>query len=167
MPDWKNSWFLVVLLTQPWAWSLFKNPETFSVNIIVNFCKYHTSTTVWCLVWSICTYSSFKYIIYSYCNLYFIFFQYVLINVSWLTWCGGTLRYLGESVMVCTWGCHFSLHEREARPSALASLLRVTATAQMARCMCRHSHQNRSWHHQSIVWWWLASYGDILMMWGI
>ena len=41
------------------------------------------------------------------------------------------------------------------------SLLRVIAIAQLIRCMFRHSCQNRSWHHQSIMWWWLASYSDV------
>ena len=73
----------------------------------------------------------------------------------------------GIYVTVCTWGCHFSIHKMRTRVSALASLLRVTATTQLTRCMHRHSCQNRSWCHQSIMWWCLASYGDIPMMYGI
>ena len=33
-------------------------------------------------------------------------------NVPWLTQHGGVLKYLGESVMVCAWSCHFSLNKK-------------------------------------------------------
>ena len=37
--------------------------------------------------------------------------------------------------------------------SALASLFRMTISVQLTRCMCKLSHKNWSWCHQSIVCW--------------
>ena len=73
---------------------------------------------------------------------------------------GSALRYLGKSVMVCPWGCHFSLHKKGTRGSASAFLLRATSSAQLTRHMCNFPNKT---DHDVIG----ASYHDILMMLGI
>ena len=73
-----------------------------------------------------------------YTFLLYITFLHVLNKTKlWLTQCGGTLKYLGESVMVCAWGQNFSLQKGVIRASALASPLRATIPTQLTR----HSFQ--------------------------
>ena len=60
-----------------------------------------------------CTYSSLSTLYIPVHILPFILFLHVLIKiVTWLTQCRGVSKYLGESVVVCSWGCHFSLHKK-------------------------------------------------------
>ena len=63
-------------------------------------------------------------------------------------------------------GSHFSLNEKGVRVPSLVSCSEWMLPLKMARHMYRLSCQKRMWNHQSIVWWCLPSYGDILMMWG-
>ena len=62
---------------------------------------------------------------------------------------------------VCVCVCHsmclelpfLPLQKGVTRASALASLLRVTTSAQVTRHMCKPSQQNKPWCHWNIVWW--------------
>ena len=73
-------------------------------------------------------------------------------NVPWLTQCRGTSRYLGRVSWYALWVTISPFVKGLIRASTPVSPLRVTIAAQLTRCMHRLSHQNKSWHHQSIMW---------------
>ena len=99
-----------------------------------------------------CTYSSFTYFIHS--SVHYLFLHVFNKTKPWLTQCGGELRYLGENVWWYTLGATITpFIKGVVRASASASPLRVTTSTQLTRHMHTLSSQNKSWHHQSIMWW--------------
>ena len=79
-------------------------------------------------------------------------------KVSWLAQHGGTLRYLGGSVTVCTWDGHFSISKSEKQSVCLDILLRVMTSTQM------HVGTFLPKTDHNII---RASYGDVTMTLGI
>ena len=61
------------------------------------------------LVHYFCTYSSFSTLYIPVCYTIYTFSTCFNKNIPWVIQHVGMLRYLGEDVMVCAWGHHFSL----------------------------------------------------------
>ena len=93
----------------------------------------------------------FTYFIHSFYTLPFYMF---LIKPNLADSTQGHVEVPGGSVTVCAWGHHFTLCKKGViRASTLASPFRAAISAQLARHMCSISHQNKSWHHWSVMWW--------------
>ena len=56
-------------------------------------------------------------------------------------------------IIVCAWGQHFSLHKRGDQSVCFSISAQSNYSCSVDQAHVQTFHQNKSWHHWSIVWW--------------